>query len=309
MKKKVVLMGGGQGLSNIVKGFKGLENIDLSIVVTSADDGGHSGTIRDEFNTVGLGDLRMVIDALLDDKSSLKDIMNYRFKKLHNVQKVSLGNIYLLSLYEKFKDYDKVIKYLKSKENIKANVYLSSNTPLTLCAKYESGKLAMGECVIPNDEEKVQELFYIETPTCNPSMLKAIEKADIIVLGPGSLYTSVGAVLALNQIKAAIKKSNAKIVYVCNIMTQVGETSNYYVSDHETTLNEMLPRNIDRIIVNTGEVDEKYLDLYKLNKYGWGRVRCEFKKDNYEFYDLVKYEDNQVLHDSKKTANIIKGHL
>lgn len=72
----------------------------------------------------------------------------------------------------------------------------------------------------------------------------------------------------------------------------------------------MLPRNIDRIIVNTGEVDEKYLDLYKLNKYGWGRVRCEFKKDNYEFYDLVKYEDNQVLHDSKKTANIvIRGHL
>ena len=142
MKRKVILIGGGHGLSNIVKGFKN-ENIDLSIIVASTDDGGHTGKIRKEFKTIAVGDLRMVLNELIDDKSSLKDIFDYRFNSLHGVNKVSLGNLMITSLWMKYNDIDKVIRYFKDKENIKSNIFLSSNNPLTLCAKCDDGEIRL----------------------------------------------------------------------------------------------------------------------------------------------------------------------
>ena len=157
MRKKVVLIGGGHGLSNMVKGFKD-EDVDLTIIVSSSDDGGHTGKIRQEFQTVAVGDLRMVLNELISDDSSLKDIFDYRFNSLHGANKVSLGNLMITSLWMKYKNIDKVISYFKEKEKIAASVFLSTNNPITLCAKCDTGEIIKGECIIGESNKKIENL-------------------------------------------------------------------------------------------------------------------------------------------------------
>ncbi len=302
MKKKIVLIGGGHGLSNIVRGFKN-EDLDLSIIVSSTDDGGHTGKIRKEFKTVAVGDLRMVLNELIDEKSSLKDIFDYRFNSLHGVNKVSLGNLMITSLWMKYNDIDKVIKYFKEKENIEANIFLSSNNPLTLCAKCEDGEIIEHECFIGKCNKKISELYSSNEAICNEVMLEKIRMADIIVLCPGSLYTSVGAVLCIDKIKEAICSSMASIVYVCNIMTEVGETNNYTVNDHVETLEKIMNKSIDRVIVNNGKIDDNIIEKYETE--GGKMVECDDARENYELYDVVEIIDNKVRHNAELTKKII----
>lgn len=302
MRKKVVLLGGGHGLSNMVRGFKN-EDIDLSIVVASTDDGGHTGKIRKEFKTVAVGDLRMVLNELIDDRSSLKEIFDYRFNTLHGIKKVSLGNLMIASLWMKYNDIDKVIEYFKEREKIEADIFLSSNNPLTLCAKCEDGEIIKCENIIGESNKKIIELYSDNEAINNEKMLKNIEDADIIVLGPGSLYTSIGAVLCIDKIKEAINNSRAIIVYVCNIMTQKGETLGYTVKDHEETLSLIMGKKIDRVIVNNGSVNAETLNLYK--EEGAEVIQCDEVKDNYEFYDLVEIIDGKVRHNAVLTSKII----
>ena len=302
MKKRIVLIGGGHGLSNIVRGFKN-ENVDLTVVVSSTDDGGHTGKIRNEFKTVAVGDLRMVLNELIDDNSALKEIFDYRFELLHGVNRVSLGNLMITSLWIKYQDIDKVIRYFKEKENIKADIFLSSNNPLTLCAKCEDGEIIKHECVIGESNKKIVSLYSEDEAVCNPLMLEKIEKADIIVLCPGSLYTSVGAVLCIDRIKESINNSLAKIIYVSNIMTQNGETINYSVKDHEETLSRIMGKSIDRVIVNCGDIRGDVLKRYEEEKASV--VLSDEIKDYYEFYDLVEIYDDKVRHNSELTKKII----
>lgn len=302
MKKKVVLIGGGHGLSNMVKGFKS-EDIDLTIVVSSSDDGGHTGKIRKEFQTVAVGDLRMVLNELIRDDSSLKDVFDFRFNSLHGTSKVSLGNLMITSLWMKYRDIDKVIEYFKEKEKFSANIYLSSNNPITLCAKCSDGEIIKQESIIGESNKEIESLYSENVTFCNEEMLSKIEEADIIVLGPGSLYTSVGAVICIDKIKEAINNSFASIVYVCNIMCQNGETLNYTVKDHEETLARIMEHSIDRVIVNNGKISQDILDRYK--EENSEMVACDEIKDYYEFYDLVKIIDGKVMHDSDLTKKII----
>jgi len=302
--KKIVLIGGGHGLSNIVRGFKN-EDIDLTIVVSSTDDGGHTGKIRNEFNIVAVGDLRMVLNELIDDNSSLKEIFDYRFNLLHGVNKVSLGNLMIVSVWNKYKNINKIINYFKEKENIRANIFLSSNNPLTLCARCEDGEVIKRECIIGKSNKKIECLYSEKEAKCNLVMLEKIEDADIIVLGPGSLYTSVGAVLCINDIKEAIKRSLAKIVYVCNIMCQDGETLGYSAKDHEEALVKIMGRDIDRVIVNNGKVSDDILKRYK--EENSSVVEINEIKESYEIYDLVEIHDNKVRHNSELTKKIILG--
>lgn len=302
MKKSVVLIGGGHGLSNLVRGFKN-EDIDLNIIVSSTDDGGHTGKIRDEFDSVAVGDLRMVLNELIDDSSSLKDIFNYRFECLHGTSSVSLGNLMIVSLWKKYLDIDKVIKYFKEKEGIKANVYLSSNNPLTLCAECENDEIIKCERVIGVSNKKIKRLFVDKKAVCNEEMLEKLENADIIVLCPGSLYTSVGSVLCIDEIKSCILKSEAMIDYVCNIMSQDGETKGYSVWDHVNALENIMNKKIDRVIVNEGKISADIKEKYREeNSFV---VVCDKFDFNYEFYDLVEIKDEKVRHNSELVKKII----
>ncbi len=303
MNKKVVLIGGGHGLSNLVKGFKDDNSLDLTIVVSSADDGGHTGKIRKEFKIGAVGDLRMVLSELIKGDSSLKEIFDYRFNLLHGVSKVSLGNLMITSLWLKYKDIDKVIDYFRIKEGIRAKVFLSSNNPVTLCAKCGNDEVIECEHFIGESNQKIVDLYSDVKAECNKEMLDEIKQADMIVLGPGSLYTSVGAVLCIEEIKKAINSSKASLVYVCNIMTQDGETRGYSVEEHENALSSIMGRKIDRVIVNNGKVSDDVLERYKKENSEF--VSCREVKDYYEFGDLVEIVDGKVRHNSALTKKII----
>lgn len=304
MEKSVVLIGGGHGLSNLVKGFKN-EKLDLNVIVSSTDDGGHTGRIRDEFSSVAVGDLRMVLNELIDEGSVLKDIFNYRFQNLHGISNVSLGNLMIASLWEKYMDATKVIRYFKDKEKIKANIFLSSNNPLVLCAECDDGEIIKYERVIGVSNKKIKKLFVDKESVCEDIMLEKIEKADLIVLSPGSLYTSVGAVLCIDKIKEAIQKSCATIIYVCNIMSQYGETDGYGVSDHVMVLEKIMGRTIDRVLVNSGQISDDILEKYK--EENSSVVRYDELNDKYELYNLVDLNDGSVRHNSELVKKIILG--
>lgn len=295
------MIGGGHGLSNIVKGFKN-EDIDLSVIVSSLDNGGHTGELRKEFDIVAVGDLRMVLSSLFD-KGILKELFDYRFTSLHGMKNVSLGNLIITSLLLKYKSMDNVIEVLKSVGNIKADVFLSSYNSLQLCALDSENKVIKGECDIGESNCNIKSLFVDREVVCKESMLNKIREADIIVLCPGSLYTSVGAVLCVEQIRKAINQSKASIVYVCNIMTQSGETLDYSVNDHEGVISSILGRKIDRVIVNCGKVSDDV--LYRYKEENSDLVVCNDIKSNYELYDLVEISDSKVIHNSELTKKII----
>ncbi len=300
--KKVVLIGGGHGLSNLIKGFK-KENIDLSVIVSSTDDGGHTGIIREEFNCVAVGDLRRVINEFIDKESVFKDVFNYRFDCLHGIKGVSLGNLMIISLLEKYKDINKVIDCFREKESIKSKIYLSSSNSLTLCARCEDGEIVSCEKEIGVSNKKINELFVDKRAICSKQMLEDIVLADVIVLSSGSLYTSLGSVLCIDEIKAAIKNSKASIFYVCNIMEQDGETLGYSVEDHVAAIENIMDRKIDKVIINNGSIEKDILDRYKeehSKMVEWVSI-----KDNYEFYDLVEIDDGKVRHDGDLVAKII----
>lgn len=300
--KKIVLIGGGHGLSNIVKGFKG-EDVDLSIVVSSTDDGGHTGLIRDEFDVVAVGDLRMVLSSLFDKESFMKELFDYRFDSIHGVKGVSLGNLIIAAMLFKYKDIDKVIEHVKCKENVVSNVFVSVNNSLKLCAKNEKNEVIKGECLIGDSNSVIKSLFVEDEAFCNEIMINKIMEADAIVLCPGSLYTSVCAVLCIDKIKEAILKSKGVIIYVCNIMTQNGETVGYSVNDHEKAIKDIIGREIDKVIVNSGMISDDV--LFKYEKENSGVVACEKLEDNYVFYDLVEIREGKVNHNSELTKKII----
>lgn len=302
MKKSIVLIGGGHGLSNIAKGFKD-ENVNLNIIVSSMDDGGHTGKIRNEFDYVAVGDLRMVLGELMGEQSALKDLFNYRFDRLHGTNGVSLGNLIITALLQKYLSIDKAIEYLKDKEKIKHNIYLSSNNSLTLCAECENGEIIRCENKIGVSNKKIRKLFIDKEAQCNEKMITAIEKSEVIVLCPGSLYTSVGSVLCIDKIRKAICNSKAKVIYVCNIMCQDGETKGFSVEDHIHALESILSRKIDNIIVNNGEIEESILHKYRIENSEIVKVKKE--NDMYEFYDLVEIIDGKVRHNSELVKKII----
>lgn len=302
MKKNIVLIGGGHGLSNLVRGFKN-EDIDLTVIVSSTDDGGHTGKIRDEFNCVAVGDLRMVLSELVEKDSMLKYLFDYRFSSIHGTKNVSLGNLVITALLDKYKDIDLAINYLKEKANIKANLFLSTNNPLVLCAECDNKEIIMHERIIGESNKKIERLFVDGKAVCNAKMLEKIKKSDVIILSPGSLYTSVGSVLCIEEIKETIKNSDGEIIYVCNMMTQDGETKDFSVKDHVTALEKLLNKSIDRVIVNKEEISKDVLEKYKEeNSYP---LICDEISDNYEFYDLVEIIDDKVRHDSELVKKII----
>lgn len=300
--KKVVLIGGGHGLSNLVRGFK-KENIELSVIVSSTDDGGHTGKIREEFDSVAVGDLRMVFNEFLGENSVLKDIFNYRFNYLHGIKGVSLGNLMIVSLWEKYKDMNKVIDYFREKEEVTAKIYLSSNNPLTLCATCENGETIRCEREIGVSNKRIKKLFVDTKAVCSKQMLEDIILADIIVLSAGSLYTSVGSVLCIEDIKGALSDSKATIFYVCNIMEQYGETEGYSVEDHVNALEDIMGRRINKVIINDGKIAMDILERYEAENSRM--VECLMAKDNYQFYNLIETIDGKVRHNGELVAKII----
>lgn len=262
MNKKVIVFGGGTGLSCLLKGLKQFP-VDITAVVSVCDDGGSTGILRDEFDILAVGDIRKVLVALSQTESSVEELLNHRFNTNGTLNKHTVGNILLTAATEMTGSIQQGIELLGKVLNLCGNVMPVTESNITLSAEMMDGSVVDGEHFITASSKKIKRVFYKETPEINDSLLKEIKSADLIVFSMGSLYTSILPCLLSKEIINKLDKSSAPIVYACNLFTQPGETDKFKVSDHLKTINSYLgKRKIDVVIANNGKIDERLAYKY-----------------------------------------------
>ena len=262
MNKKVILFGGGTGLSCLLKGLKQFP-VDITAVVSVCDDGGSTGILRDEFDILAVGDIRKVLVALSQTESSVEELLNHRFNTNGTLNKHTVGNILLTAATEMTGSIQQGIELLGKVLNLCGNVMPVTESNITLSAEMMDGSVVDGEHFITTSSKKIKRVFYKETPEINDSLLKEIKSADLIVFSMGSLYTSILPCLLSKEIINKLDKSSAPIVYACNLFTQPGETDKFKVSDHLKIINSYLgKRKIDVVIANNGKIDERLAYKY-----------------------------------------------
>ncbi|MCR8969652.1 YvcK family protein [Facklamia sp. 7083-14-GEN3] len=279
---KVAVIGGGTGLPVILRGLKKLD-VNITAIVTVADDGGSSGVIRDYINVVPPGDIRNCMTALSEADPILLDLFQYRFNTDDDfLAGHAIGNLLIAALKEMKGSLSEAIDLLSKFMNINGQILPAAPDPLILQALFEDGTIAVGESKIAHHRKRIQEVNVMTIdgePAIKASsrVVEAIMEADLIVLGPGSLYTSILPNLMIEEIGQAITKTNAQVVYVCNIMTQLGETENFTDADHiEVLHNHLGVAFVDTILVNTTEVPKEYI-INQPNKEYLLQVKHDFK--------------------------------
>ncbi|MDD2489947.1 MAG: YvcK family protein [Bacilli bacterium] len=237
MMNKVVVLGGGHGLSVLLKGLK-LFPIDITAVVTVADNGASTGRLRDEFKIPAVGDLRNVIISLSESEPLLEELFQYRFKSTGNLDGHSLGNLLLAALLDMEGSLTSAVASLSKILNLKGKVLPLTEDVINLIAETKNNETLIGEVEIRKSGKELTKLYYDQEPKVLPEVITAILEADLIIFGLGSLYTSIIPHLICPEVVTAIKNSNAKKIYVCNALTEKGETDNFKDNDHVNTLNK-----------------------------------------------------------------------
>lgn len=262
MNKKVIAFGGGTGLSYLLRGLKQYP-LDITAVVSVSDDGGSAGKLRNEFDILAVGDIRRVIEALSDNENELSNLLNYRFESNGDLNNHSLGNLILLAELKLHGSIKKAIDSLSKILKLKGRVLPFTEDKVTLVGEMHDGTIIEGEHNITQAHKTIKKVFYKEEPNISKELIKEIKNADLIILSMGSLFTSVIPNLLNKEIKNAIDKSNAKIVYCCNLFTQPGETDNFKVSNHIKVLNDYLgERKINYVIANEEEINNDLIKKY-----------------------------------------------
>lgn len=289
---RVVAIGGGTGLSTMLKGLK-LHTHNITAVVTVADDGGSSGMLRNDFGMLAPGDVRNCVSALAEVDPVLGELLNFRFKE-GGLKGHSLGNLFLAALNETSSSFDEAVKKFSRLAGIVGAVFPVTNEAVTLSALLNNGTVIDGESHIgihreENDSGIKRVMLNPEKPKAVDGVIRAIERADIIVLGPGSLYTSIIPNLLVDGIAEAIKDSRAVKIYVCNIMSQAGETEGYSAYDHLTAIERHSYEGIaDIVITNNAPIPDGLKERYAL-----------------EYAHEVKIDEDRIL----KRAKLVQGNL
>ncbi|MDD3375398.1 MAG: YvcK family protein [Candidatus Omnitrophica bacterium] len=313
---KIVAMGGGHGIANLLLGLKEYTS-NLIAIVTVADSGGSSGRLREEFNIVAPGDIRNCLVALADAPALMGDLFQFRFSQDSELKGHNFGNLFLTAMVQLTGgDFEKAVKESSKVLAIRGKVIPSTVNDVHLVAEYMDGSITEGEASIPKANVPIKRL-YLKPEDTKPTQeaLDAIATADVIILGPGSLYTSIIPNLIINGMTEAIEKSSAFKIYICNVMTQQGETEGYSASDHVRVLMEHTsPKIIDAALINNMQAPVDALKRYeeenshpviadsdKIKTLG-AKVAAE---------DLLGVDD-YVRHDSKKLTqaliNLIEKH-
>lgn len=316
-RPRIVVIGGGSGQPIVLKGLKKLD-ADLTAIITVADDGGSSGTLRDYLNTIPPGDIRNVMAVLADVPENIIDVFQYRFKPEDEMLAGhALGNLIIAAMAEKQQDIFLGVQQLAEFMNVKGHVYPVANEPLVLHAKFNDGAILSGEAAITAAHGVIDNIWV--TPQVDSvnkearapqEVIDAILGADEIVLGPGSLYTSVLPNVMVPNVREALKATNATITYIANIMTQKGETDNYTEADHVRVINEHVgQRIVDTCVMNETKVPEDYVDWHKWNEiakqvdFDPEDVRAEGA--NPVIADLLELRENGAFHNEDKVACLL----
>lgn len=310
--KKVVVLGGGTGLSTLLRGLK-LFPIDITAIVTVADDGSSSGILRKEFNMPAVGDLRNVLVSLSYVEPLVEQLLQYRFHTNSDLNNHAMGNLMLAALFNITGDLTDSLEALSKILNIKGKVLPFTEDKAVLVAHTKDNEIIEGESNITKAGKIIDYIEYKNNVKVTKEVLKALEEADLIILGIGSLYTSVIPNLLSKDVVRVLTNSNAKKMYVCNVMTEHGETDGFGVSDCVKQLNKYVGKDfIDVVIANSKEIPEDIQKLYLEEQATPILIDEEnLKKMNVELIkeDLATIKNNQVRHDHLKTALTIFNYL
>lgn len=302
---RIVTVGGGTGLSTLLRGLKA-HTSNLTAIVTVTDDGGSSGRLRDEMGVLPPGDFRNCIVAMADTEPVMERLFQYRFKSGGDLVGHSLGNLFIAALTDISGDFEEALNQSSKVLKVRGRVIPSTTYNVRLRATYADGSAVVGESAIPQAGKQLKRIsLEPQHPRPVPAALRAIEDAELIVLGPGSLYTSVIPNVLVPGIAEAIRRSPAIVVYVCNVMTQPGETDGYSAADHVRALvGHTLPGMVDIVLVNTAPIKPQLVTTYReqgaapvapaideIEALGVGVVR-----------DALINQTNLVRHDSDRLA-------
>ncbi len=262
---KIVVIGGGHGLSHLIFGLKEY-TANITAIVTVADSGGSSGRLREEFNIVAPGDIRNCLVALADAPALMGELFQFRFSQDSELKGHNFGNLFLTAMVQLTDgDFERAVKETSKVLAIRGKVIPSTVSNVHLVAEYEDGTKTEGEAKIPNPDLKIKKLFLTpQNAQPTKDAISELEEADIIVLGPGSLYTSVIPNLIIDGMAEVIAKSKAFKIYICNVMTQHGETDGFSASEHIKAIVEHTNKDIiDACLINNAEVPEEALSRYQ----------------------------------------------
>lgn len=306
MNKKVAILGGGTGLSSLLKGLK-MYPLDISAIVSVCDDGKSTGKLREEFKTPAVGDIRKVIVSLSETEPLVEELLNYRFSTTSDLNGHAVGNLILTAMNNITGNMSDGIAALSKVFNLKGKVIPLTEDNVTLMGKMSDGSIIEGEHNITGAHKEINDVYYKEKPVVTEAALNAIREADCIILSMGSPYTSIIPNLLCKEIIREIDKSKAKIVYVCNMMTQPGETDNFKVSDHIKVLDKYLgKRKIDIVIANNGEINQdlinKYATLEQKDQVIYDRDNLKRMKVKTIADNLVSIDNEMIRHDTLKLS-------
>jgi uncharacterized cofD-like protein len=266
---RVVSIGGGHGLSALLEGLRKYTHaddhpVDITAIVTVTDDGGSSGRLRREFDVLPPGDIRNCMVALSEDGALLSRLFQYRFKAGHGLKGHSFGNLFLTALTEITGDFPDAVRSSAEVLNIAGRIFPATAANVALEAVLEDGKVVRGESRISRSRRRIREIRLLPARVRPlPETLEAIAQADLITLGPGSLFTSVVPNLLVSGIPAAIRRSRARKAYFLNLMTQPGETTNFTASDHVAALHQHAKcKLVDSVVVSTSRIPPRMKKKY-----------------------------------------------
>ena len=274
---RVVAIGGGTGLPNVLRGLRPiLYGTDerasallppdrLVAIVATSDDGGSSGKLRAEFNIIPPGDIRNCLAALSDNHALIADIFQYRFDAGDGLHGHALGNLVLTALADVMNDFPRAVQVAARVVGACGTVLPATSELVTLIAEFEDGRVLSGESAIARAGGRITRVSLLpEQPQFLPETCEAIRRADVVVAGPGSLFTSILPPLLVPQVRDAIRQSSATRVLVANLMTEPGETDDYSVLEHVLTIERHLGAQLfDYVIYNTSPVPDHLADAYR----------------------------------------------
>lgn len=306
---RIVAVGGGTGLAALLRGLKA-HTSNLTAVVTMADDGGSSGLLRRDMGMLPPGDLRNCLVALADDDSMMSQLFKYRFPQEGGLQGHSFGNLFITALTEVTGDFDHAVREATRVLKVRGRVLPSTLDDVVLHAQLEGGGHVSGQSTITAAERLPRRVWLTpDAPRAVPQAVAAFARADLVVLGPGSLYTSIIPNLLVPEVRDALRRTKACVVYVCNVMTQPGETDGYTAADHLEALHRHgLAGVVDIVVVNDAPVSAEAAAAYER----FSARPVEIDEDRVRALGArlvrarVAAESDVVRHDSESLSQVLR---
>ncbi|MDO4869801.1 MAG: YvcK family protein [Bacillota bacterium] len=310
--KRVVIFGGGTGLSCVLRGLK-LFPVDVTAVIAVSDDGSSTGVLKEELDIPAVGDLGKVLLAMANVDEDFVRLLRYRFEQEGSLHNHPVRNIMLAALIDLKGDLKSATKYMSKVLNIKGTVLPLSEEKIELIG-HGHDRDYIGQSEVSRHIRDIEKLAYDHPIHVTPEIIRKISTADLIIMSPGSLYTSIIPHLIAPDIRAAIEKTSAPIMYISNLVTQPGETDDYSVADHVRVLDQYLGnRKVDVVIANCGKVDLEISDVYRTKEH---KSVVELDEDSIEELDaeiiaddIVHIDNGSIRHDELKTAHLVFSYL